>query len=135
VALVETTADVGLRITAPSLDELFARALRGVCYLIAESVRPPLREERSVTLEADDPEELLVAWLSWVIAVFDGEAWLAVDARVSVRGSRLQALVSGGPWLPEYGEIWHYVKGVTYHELEIQRTPEGDLTATVILDV
>src|SRR6185312_8320563 len=62
------TADVGLRIIADDLDDLFRTAAEGVFdYIVANRDQVREVEEESVSLSADDPATLLVDWLNELI--------------------------------------------------------------------
>ncbi len=68
VEVFEHTADVGLRVRAGALDELFRTAAEGLFDSIVvnrEDIRALERED--VTLAAETPAELLAAWLNELI--------------------------------------------------------------------
>jgi SHS2 domain-containing protein len=71
------TADLGLRVRAPTLCELLADAGRGLLAMHVadpETVRPIL--SRTIELTADDPAYLLFDWLSELLYVFESEKLL-----------------------------------------------------------
>src|SRR4051794_12641545 len=70
----EHTADLGIRITAASLDELFVDAARGLFAAVVqdlETVQPTVRVE--VALPVDQVEYLLFDWLKTLLYRFDVE--------------------------------------------------------------
>ena len=63
-AVFEHTADVGMRVTAASVEQLFGDAGRAVASLIVENVDAiELRQRVAIELEAEDVEGLFVDWL------------------------------------------------------------------------
>ncbi len=132
---IEHTADVGYRLFAPTLAELFAVAGRALFDAITEldSIQPQF--ERKVAVEAGDIEALLVAWLSELNyrCITDLELYseFAIEeispnaVRATVRGERID---------PGRHVIQTEIKAVTYHELYVRQTENG-WEAQVIFDV
>jgi SHS2 domain-containing protein len=135
VRFLEHTADIGLEVEAPSLEECFARAAAGLFSNFAEEA-PPEGTERSIgmSLSATSLEELLVLWLEELLyrAHADHLAFRAfkVDAVDDLSlGGQAVARVAGSQEMAEPP-----VKGVTRHDLWVRK--EGDTwRAHVILDV
>jgi SHS2 domain-containing protein len=133
----EHTADVGVHVRAPRLEELFAEAARAVTSLIVENPDSIVERERwTIRLEAEDVEGLFVDWLRELIYRFETEHLLL--RRCSVRlhdgNRRLEAECRGehADWtrhLPAYE-----LKAATYHQLRVAETPAG-WEADVIFDV
>src|SRR4051794_2574695 len=68
VEAFDHTADVGLRIVADDLDDLFRTAAQGVFdYIVANRDEVRDVEHEPVSLAADDPGSLLVVWLNELI--------------------------------------------------------------------
>lgn len=130
--LIEHTADVGLRIWAPTLEELFAEGAEALIDVMG-SPTGPSKGEDLITLEAPDLGALFVDWLSEVLFLFDarGFATLAARARVTSDPWRVEATLEGAGDLEQHGPA---VKAVTYHGLDMKRTDEG-YEAVVYLDV
>ena len=144
VEFFDHTADVGARVSAPSLEGLFIEAAAALTETVCDrsGLRPRLA--RAATLSAADVDQLLVDWLSELIGRFDIEQFLThsatvaivpePDARGSVAGYRLEATLYGESAAPERHPIKVLVKGVTYHELHIEQTDRGWET-TVVFDI
>ena len=130
--LVEHTADVGLRIWAATLDELFEEAAIGLIDVMGRSTGHDDRQER-VVLDAPDLDGLFVDWLSEVLFLFDARGFATRSARVGVQTepTRLEAALSGSGDFEQHGPA---VKAVTYHGLDIGPTASG-YEARVYLDV
>ncbi len=132
------TADVGLDVRAPSLQELFARAALGTAWLIRGEGREPggspghAGTVRGLRLSADDVAALLRAWLRELLYWHETERLAFRAARFDTLGER--ALEASVTVAPEAGEPVREIKGVTLHGLAAERRG-GEWTARVIFDV
>jgi SHS2 domain-containing protein len=142
VEFFDHTADVGVRISAESLETLFSEA----AVALTETVTDPAGVSGSstvhVSLHTSDLDQLLVDWLSELVALFDIERFLAASAKVTIReaggGSRdwtLEASVSGERCETARHPLRVLVKGITYHGLGIRRTAQGRWATSVVFDV
>jgi len=132
--LFDHTADVGLRVAAPSLDALFAEAACGFFSIVVEPA--PRREGMrrvEFALEAERLEFLLVDWLNELLFTFDTKRLVLDRFEVRVEGTRLTAAARARP-LDERDRVLVEVKAVTYHGLRVERTPDG-WQAELILDI
>ncbi len=131
--LIEHTADVGLRVWADDLDELFAEAALGLIAVMGEAHRPADSVEH-VDVTAPDLEALMVDWLSEVLYLFEVRGLVPVSVRTRVLpGWSLTADLEGtGP--DAFTQHGPAVKAVTYHGVEVSAQP-GQASATVYLDV
>jgi SHS2 domain-containing protein len=134
-APIDHTADVGYRLFAPSLAELFAVAGRALFDAITEldSIQPKF--ERKVEAEAGDLEALLVAWLSELnfrcITELELYGEFVID---EISLTTVHATVRGEKIDPARHVIQTEVKAVTYHELFVREVANG-WEAQVIFDV
>lgn len=131
------TADVGMRVMADSLEDLFRSAAEGLFdYIVTNraEVRPTVLE--SVDLRADEPAELLVTWLNDLI--FRGETrhrlYSVFDVQVADDGRALHGRIGGEAIDPERHQLDHEVKAVTHHGLTLHKR-EGRWLAEFILDI
>ena len=129
---VEHTADRALRIYGRDLSDLFVNAAAGMNSLMGAG---PSGEgggvAKRIDLEAVDAEGLLVAWLSEL--AFWAETESLVFDRFDfeeLSPARLRAVAHGG----RVPALEKHVKAVTFHNLAIDRIPEG-LAVTVVFDV
>ena len=131
----EHTADLGLRITAVSLDELCAEAGRGLFAVIAgdlAQIRPTAVEQFDVA--GTDPVWLLYDWISELHAAFELRRMLFCSFQVSLDRAGLHALVRGERYDPAVHTLAHEVKAITQHELDVHRSASG-WQATIIVDI
>lgn len=131
----EHTADLGLRVRAADLDQLFADAGRGLFSVIVanlDEVRAV--QSRAFQIDGDDYEYLLFDWLTELLYTFETEKLLLSQCDVKVTASGLNAVCRGETMDSQRHEMDHEVKAVTYHQLKVQQTPDGWL-AEVIVDI
>jgi SHS2 domain-containing protein len=129
------TADLGLRMRAPDLDQLFAEAAQALFSTIVEdlnTVEP--RQKIEVHLAADEREYLLFDWLKELLFHFDSEHLLFGSFEVHVGSDGLSATAWGEPLDRSRHVLEHEVKAITYHGLSVEQTAEGWL-AEVIVDI
>jgi SHS2 domain-containing protein len=130
----EHTAEVLLRVEAPSLAALYAEAGRALAELLTDDPsRVSRTEPESLVVEAADRAALLVAFLDEI--VFRAETRGRVYPEVVVErvtDRTLTATIRGGA-----PATWRTaVKAATWHRLLVAEAPDGDgFVATVVLDV
>ena len=80
------TADLGLRVEAPSRDALFEEAGRAFTALIVEEADAAVRERErlDVALTASDPADLLFDWLHALLVAFEVRHLLLVRFAVEI---------------------------------------------------
>ncbi|SMC20379.1 SHS2 domain-containing protein [Desulfacinum hydrothermale DSM 13146] len=135
--LLDHTADVGLRLRARSLEELFQVAAHAFYELMVDRTRVEDRERKGVALEAAALDELLVAWLSELLFLFETEAFLGRSVHVHLEEGktwRLRGQIGGERLDFDRHELQLLYKAVTYHQLKVEQDAHG-WHAQVIFDV
>ncbi|MGD0898596.1 MAG: archease [Thermoguttaceae bacterium] len=131
----EHTADVGLRIRAATLDDLFADAALGMFSIMVENldeVRPS--QPLAISLAEDQPDALLRLWLAELLYTFHVRRMVFSRFEVAVRSGGLTATAWGEPIDPARHQLDVEIKAVTWHGLKLDRQPDGWL-AEVIVDI
>src|SRR5688572_5254453 len=131
----EHTADVGLRISAPSLEELFRDAARGLLSLVVanpDAVGQVVT--KAIDVAGDDRPFLLRDWLAELLYAFESEGLLLAEYDLHLTENGLHAECRGEPVEPSRHQLDHEVKAVTYHGLKVEQTPDGWF-GEVILDI
>jgi SHS2 domain-containing protein len=135
--LIDHTADVGFRVQAPDLDELFAEAARALFSTLLENPEATVPiEQVEFQLRADSLPLLLVDWLRELLYVFDTQhlALWEFHPRVNERRIALTAECRGEPLDWNKYRPGTEVKAITYHGLKLEKQ-NGLWIAEVIVDI
>ncbi len=125
------TADWAIRVTGGSQRQLFARTAAAMYQLQGADPSQAITLARAIRAEADNPGELLVAWLNRLLLgqEIGSELYTRFEFHaISPRG--LSAVAYGYAGAPSHTAI----KAVTYYDLEVAQMP-GGWTAQVTFDV
>lgn len=131
----EHTADVGIRVRAASLEQLFAEAARALFSLLTanlDAVQP--LQQMDWVIPGQQPDELLVDWLDELLFAFSTKHLLFGQFEVTFEPERLRATARGEPVDPDRHQIHGEVKAITYHGLKVEPA-DGGWLAEVIVDV
>ena len=129
------TADLGLRIRARELNELFEEAARALFSVIVSDVGEIRPTERvQLMVEAEGREELLRDWLAELLYIFHTRHMIFSQFTAEVDDTRVTGIVRGEPIDPARHEIDAEIKAITYHGLKVELGENGWL-AEVIVDV
>ena len=132
--VVPHTSAIALELSGSDWAAFFEAAEEGLLHLYAPEPPPAFRGTRDISLKADGPEGLLVAWLEELIYLIGTLRWIPSVCRVvEATGERLRVRLKGGP-LAE-GRLEREIKAATFGNLSVRPAPGGGWTATVILDV
>jgi SHS2 domain-containing protein len=133
--ILEHTADVGFEAWGSTREEVFANAARALMSLIVDPDAIAPREEISLQIHGPDPESVLVNWLSELLYLHDAEAWLFRDFEVeSLQDDSLSARARGEKFQRPRHRLKLLVKAITYHQLALEKSPEG-WRAQVYVDI
>lgn len=128
---LEHTADWAIKVRGSDFPSLFVNAAIGMMDLAGVSLGEGAGNARRIELEADDPETLLVDWLSELVVSLELEAEGYRDFEIEVsRDWRLTGTVTAVP----IQSMEKPIKAVTYNELQIAEASDH-LEATVVFDV
>ena len=133
----EHTADVGLRVRAATLEELFAEAARGFFSLIVENsdhVQPAREFAISVPGRTGAIDYLLFDWLNELLFRFDRNRDVFSKFTVKFSDGGLEAIAWGEPINTARHQLDHEVKAITYHRLKVAQEADGWM-AEVIVDI
>jgi SHS2 domain-containing protein len=131
------TADIGLRIRAATLEELFVDSARGLFALIVnnpEDVRPTETAEVSVVGKKEELDYLFFDWLNELLFVFDSRQLLLCEFAVQLTDAGIQATLRGERFDETRHRLEHELKAITYHGLKVEQIGE-QWTAEVVLDI
>jgi SHS2 domain-containing protein len=137
IEVFDHTADVGLRIIANDLDDLFRTAAGGLFdYVVANREAVQVDRTEVVSLASDSTANLLVEWLNELIFRSETEHVLfnRFEVEISVDGLSLEASIGGEAIDRDRHVLDHEVKAVTHHGISLERDGQG-WVAEVILDI
>jgi SHS2 domain-containing protein len=137
VVTFDHTADLGLRIYGADPEDLFRTAAEGLFdVIVANRDLVGQGDEIRLSLTADSPETLLVAWLNELIFRSETEHQLfsRFDLTLDLAKCRLDAVFRGETIDPSRHLLDHEVKAVTHHATSLNRNQDG-WVAEVILDI
>lgn len=129
------TADLGLEVWAETPERLFALAAVAVLAQVAEAPPGEVEVSRELSLEADDPSDLMVHWLN--TALLEAELTAAIWTRAEVRqlsGRGMSGLLQGQRRDPRRQVFLREIKAVSHHHLELVLDPPR-CRCRVVLDL
>ncbi len=137
VEALDHTADVGIRVMADALPELYRRAALGALWMALGVPPDPGEEVRTLEVTAGDHPDLMRRWLREVLFLQEVEGFVAgsvdpLDLTPGPSGIGLVATLRGGP-SPRHPV--REIKGVTWHGLQVEERRPGEWFAQVIFDV
>jgi SHS2 domain-containing protein len=129
---IEHTADRALKIYGRNFEELLRNAAFGLNSLMGVNEETGATTQiKSIILDAEDAEGLLVEWLSELAYWAESEMLVFTKFDLKkVSPTHVKAAVAGR----QVSKLERHIKAVTYHKLEIVKTDTG-LAATVVFDV
>jgi SHS2 domain-containing protein len=133
----EHTADLGLRVFADDLNDLFRTAAAGLFDVIVANRDDVMNAQAEpVQLCADSTEDLFVQWLNELIFRCETQHRLynRFDVVIDKAGRTLEGTIGGEPIDRKRHVLDHEVKAATHHGLCLRRN-DGGWIAEVILDI
>jgi len=127
---VAHTADWELEAWAPDLSGMLEQAARGMYALAGMRLQAGPVQNRTLTIQGSDPENLLVKFLAELLYLNEQEGLAFENFNLQINGDTLTAEMQGCPVAAQDKEI----KAVTYHKLAIQHTAQG-LAVNLVFDV
>lgn len=132
--VIEHTADIGLRIYARDLKELFINAAVGLFSLITDLKKVNTCVELRVELKEENREELIVSWLNELLFQFSTHDFIPKEFKIDkISEEDISARIFGEKIDLDRHKILSEIKAATYHDLEIKEIKEG-FSARIIFD-
>jgi SHS2 domain-containing protein len=131
---IDHSGDVGIEVWGASIEEVIENITLGLFSLMVRgTVGTDVRRELSVASRSQ--EDLLVDWLSEVIATAATHCEVYGSVELQVMGSHeLTGVIRGEAVQPERHDLRFEVKAATYHGLLFERLERG-YHALVIFDL
>jgi len=135
--LFDHTADMGIRVTAPTMAELVRPASEGLYAVIGQLAPDAAEPARPVNwrLTGAEPAVLLRDYLAELLMLFERDHRIVREPVVAEFAPDRLAVEAQAFKLDQVRSVYqHEVKAVTYHALEIAVIP-GGYRATIIVDI
>jgi SHS2 domain-containing protein len=133
--ILDHTADTGFRAWGATVAELFENSARAMLAISADLAAVEARSEKSIEVEGENYESLLVNWLNEILYLFDTDAFAPKDFRVDeITPTHLKARLTGERRDPKRHPWTLIVKAVTYYELRVEQR-NGRWESQVFLDI
>ncbi|HMA85593.1 MAG TPA: archease [Desulfosalsimonadaceae bacterium] len=133
--LLDHTADLGIRVTADDIYELFEGGAHTMFDQIVDRSVLSGAAKESLTVSGIDKPDLLIGWLRELLYLWNGRERLVKWVHIEqMDDTHIAASIWHDPFDPAKHEILSDIKAVTYHGVTVEQTPKG-WVATVIFDV
>ena len=131
--IVETTADIGIKVVATGIEEFFDDAAKGMFSVMFDAEIEGWPAAHEIALEAPDIESLLVDWLSELLYLFEVKKFIFGSAGFSeLNENTLRCKALGTNYSGSI--IGTEIKAVTHHLLDVG-TSENRYETTIIFDL
>lgn len=133
--LFDHTADLGVRVWAPSLPELVRPATDALYAVIGDVLSTTESRPLTLTFAGDEPALLLRDYLAELLHLFEHEHRRLRPVTVGDFSAHQLVVAGTAALIDEAASVFEReVKAVTYHELAI-RAIAGGFEATYIVDI
>ncbi|MBF0457102.1 MAG: archease [Nitrospirae bacterium] len=135
IEMLDISGDLGIKVSAPTLEEIFETAAIGFYSLTTEIDNVEPLTTIQVTVTEDTTERLLVAWLNELICLFDTNGFIGRQVNIASLDNRhLSAEIKGEHFNLEKHDCGFLIKAATYHKLQLDKGDKG-WTAVIIFDI
>ncbi len=133
--LIDHTADIGIRVWAQTLEELFSEACGAMFEQITDPDKLTETQSRNICVDGMDRTDLLINWLRACLMIWTAGQCLVKSAQmIKINATHAEARVFVQRFNPEQHVVSTDIKAVTYHNADLVRTANG-WEAAVIFDV
>lgn len=135
--IIDHTADIGIKVEAKDLEQLFVDAAAALTDLLITQKREYIPSiDVPIEIRAPALDQLLVRWLQEMLFVFETRRLVLSKFWVDEISERhLLGDAKGIKFDPTRHEQKLAIKAVTYHQLKVEKTPSGLWQAQVIFDI
>ena len=130
---LEHTADVRIRISAETHEELFSLASSAL-FSILYTGDCRIERERDMHVSAETIEDLLWEFLSELLFISEVESFVVCETTIRFTDNGLSATLRGEQFNPERHGGGREVKGISYSDLFIRET-ESMIHSEIIFDI
>ncbi|BDC19358.1 archease [Acidianus sp. HS-5] len=132
----DNTADVGIRAYGETLEEAFENSALAVFEVMTDTSKVDPREERKISIDGTDLENLLYRWIESLLVFYDSELMLFSKFKVKIDQNNMR--LEGEAWGEKFNEEKHerrtLVKAMTYSLMSINK--QGNMyEITFVVDI
>lgn len=133
--LLDHTADLWIRVKGRRPGEIFSKSARALLHLATGKTATSETVERTIELEGNDYEQLLVRWLNELLFLLETEELGFSRFSFEKVGPEIVLAKAYGEQI-DLSTIreGYEIKSATYHKLRFEKTPSG-YEASVVLDI
>ena len=132
---IEHTGDIGIKVFGDSREDIFINAAYGMFDIIADISKVTQSLVEEVEVAGDNPEELLVSWLSELNYIFITENKIFNKFEIThLSDTELNGSAIGEQFNPHKHPINTEIKAVTYHEIYVKQL-KNKWEAQIIFDI
>lgn len=133
--VLDHTADLAIEVRAKTPGDLFGDAVLAMFSEMVEGELPGGTRDLAVRAEGHDAEDLLVRWLTELLALMEDEGLLVGGFRdLLVEEHRATGIARVVGWKEAGVRLAREIKAVTYHGIEVRLEP-GDCCCRVVFDL
>ena len=133
------TADIAVDVVADNLSELFMAAAYAWHESITDTKIGGVLERKSIALNAEDLEILLVSFLSELNFLFQSETWMFssienIELTKKNDVCNLSVILLGSKFNRDMLKLKSEIKAITYHQMEIKEK-NGKFSTRIVFDI
>ena len=132
---IEHTGDIGIKVFGYSREDIFINAAYGMFDIIADISKVTQSLVEEVEVAGDNPEELLVSWLSELNYIYITENKIFNKFEIAhLSDTELNGSAIGERFNPHKHPINTEIKAVTYHDIYVKQL-KNKWEAQIIFDI
>jgi SHS2 domain-containing protein len=133
--LIDHTADFGIQVFGSDSQALFTNAALALFDVITEMDALKGDDSCNITVSGEDWADLMINWLREILYLWNGKEMLVKSVQIlSLSENKISAKIYFDAYLPDRHTIKTEIKAVTYHQIQVKRSPTG-WKAQIIFDI
>ena len=124
--LFDHTADLGIEVSGPSLEDLYGRAAEALFSILSDRSAIGTKKTLLRTFRGRGREDLLVNFLRGLLNLWNRDRFLVRSCKVlEITPQNLTVRLSGESYNPLTHRIKREIKAATYHQVSVVRNKRG----------
>ena len=133
--LLSDIADIKMKVSGKTLQELFKDALRGVAFYLKPEVlkskkKNLLKEKQKIKVQAADINSLLIEFLSKILAQADIASTVFIDVSFGIFGENFLEGEMAGVKVDSFAQE---IKAISYERVDINKSSTSGLYETILV--